>query len=129
MLPAVRPEIARPTISSGSAVASAAISEPAARLQIDATSVYGAEVLGLDPKKTTYSELDSPYNGSRHAGLPPTPISTPGKDALLGAVDPADGNWRYYVNGDKAGHLFFTDSEAAFAKAVATCRQNNWGCA
>lgn len=98
-------------------------------LQIDATSVYGAEVLGLDPKKTTYSELDSPYNGYRNRGLPPTPISNPGEEALLGAVNPADGDWRYYVNGDKAGHLFFTNSESEFAAAVAKCRDNNWGCA
>ncbi len=98
-------------------------------LQIDATSVYGAEVLGLDPSKTSYSRLDSPYNGYLNKGLPPTPISNPGEDALLAAVNPADGDWRYYVNGDKAGHLFFTNSETEFAQAVAKCRDNNWGCA
>ena len=33
---------------------------------------------------------------------------------MRGAAHPAKGNWLYYVNGDKAGHLFFTNSEAKF---------------
>ena len=45
-----------------------------------------------------------------------------------GAAHPAAGNWLYYVNGDAAGHLFFTNSETAFEHAVAKCRANNWGC-
>ncbi len=47
---------------------------------------------------------------------------------MNGAAHPAGGNALYYVNGDAAGHLFFTNSEAAFAKAAAKCRANNWGC-
>ncbi len=47
---------------------------------------------------------------------------------MNGAAHPATGNWLYYVNGDADGHLFFTNSEAAFAKAVEKCKQNNWGC-
>lgn len=98
-------------------------------LQIDATSVYGAEITGQDLKKVDFTTIDSPYNSYRHAGLPPTPISNPGVDALSAAVHPTAGNWTYYVNGDKDGHLFFTNSESAFNQAVAKCRANNWGCA
>ncbi|HJQ44310.1 MAG TPA: endolytic transglycosylase MltG [Jatrophihabitantaceae bacterium] len=97
-------------------------------LQIDATSVYGARLLGLDPKKVVYSELDSPYNSYTHRGLPPTPIANPGAEAMNAAVNPASGNWLYYVNGDKAGNLFFTNDPDKFAAAVARCRDNNWGC-
>jgi UPF0755 protein len=97
-------------------------------LQIDATSRYGARLAGLDPGKIDYARYDSPYNTYLHDGLPPTPISNPGSDAMDGAVHPATGNWLYYVNGDKDGHLFFTNSEAAFVKAVAACRTNHWGC-
>ena len=97
-------------------------------LQIDATSAYAAKLQGLDPTKIVFSQVDSPYNSYTHAGLPPTPISNPGADALSAAVSPADGNWLYYVNQDAAGHLFFTNDEAAFTAAVATCRANNWGC-
>lgn len=97
-------------------------------LQVDATSVYGAKVLGLDPKKVRFETLDSPYNTYRNDGLPPTPISNPGEDAMNATVNPASGKWMYYVNGDAEGHLFFTDDEHAFLDAVEKCRENNWGC-
>lgn len=97
-------------------------------LQIDATSAYGAKLQGLDPTKIIFAELDSPYNSYTHDGLPPTPISNPGAEALTGAADPANGNWLYYVNADAAGHLFFTDSETAFAAAAAKCKAQGWGC-
>ena len=97
-------------------------------LQIDATSAYAAKLLGLDPSKVIYSQIDSPYNTYTHAGLPPTPIGNPGAQALDAAVNPATGNWLYYVNGDQSGNLFFTNDANAFAAAVATCRKNNWGC-
>lgn len=97
-------------------------------LQIDATSAYAAKLQGLDPTKVIYSQIISPYNSYIHGGLPPTPISNPGAEAMDGAVHPASGNWLYYVNGDKAGHLYFTNDPAKFQTAVDTCRQNNWGC-
>jgi UPF0755 protein len=97
-------------------------------LQIDATSAYAAKLAGLDPTKVIYSEVDGPYNSYKHEGLPPTPISNPGPDALAGAAHPVKGNWLYYVNADAAGHLFFTNDENAFAAAAAKCKRNNWGC-
>jgi UPF0755 protein len=97
-------------------------------LQIDATSAYAAKVQGLDPTKIIFAEIDSPYNSYTHDGLPPTPISNPGAEAMTGAVHPTPGNWLYYVNKDSAGHLFFTNDETAFTQAVEKCRQNNWGC-
>jgi UPF0755 protein len=98
-------------------------------LQIDATSAYAAKLQGLDPTKVIYSQIVSPFNSYTHDGLPPTPIANPGAEAMDGAVHPAAGNWLYYVNGDKAGHLFFTNDPAKFQAAVDTCRENNWGCA
>jgi UPF0755 protein len=97
-------------------------------LQIDATSAYAAKLAGLDPTKVIYSEQSGPYNTYRHGGLPPTPISNPGADAMDAAAHPASGNWLYYVNGDKEGHLFFTNSEAEFSHAVELCKANHWGC-
>jgi UPF0755 protein len=97
-------------------------------LQIDATSRYGAQLEGLNPSKIDYARFDSPYNTYLHDGLTPTPISNPGAEAMDGAAHPAAGNWIYYVNGDKDGHLFFTNSETAFVKAVERCKTNNWGC-
>ena len=97
-------------------------------LQIDATSVYGAKLAGLDPKQVDFATLDSPYNSYTHSGLPPTPIDNPGDSSLKAAVQPAAGSWMYYVNGDAAGHLSFFTDENAFLQAVAACKANGWGC-
>jgi UPF0755 protein len=97
-------------------------------LQIDATSAYAAKLAGLDPTKVIYAEQAGPYNTYRHDGLPPTPIDNPGAEAMNGAAHPPAGNWLYYVNEDAAGHLYFTNSEADFERAVAKCRANHWGC-
>jgi UPF0755 protein len=97
-------------------------------LQVDATSAYAAKLAGLDPTHVIYSDIKSEYNTYHHEGLPPTPISNPGADAMAGAASPDPGNWLFYVNKDADGHLFFTNSEAAFEKAVAKCRDNHWGC-
>lgn len=97
-------------------------------LQVDATSAYAAKLKGLDPTKQIYAQTKGPFNTYKHAGLPPTPIGNPGNDAMQGAVNPAAGDWLFYVNKDGAGHLLFTNSEAEFTKAAARCRANNWGC-
>ena len=97
-------------------------------LQIDATSVYGAKLAGLDPKQVDFATLNSPYNSYTHPGLPPTPIDNPGVSSLQAAVKPAAGSWMYYVNGDAAGHLSFFTDENAFLQAVEVCRTNGWGC-
>jgi len=67
------------------------------RLQLDATVNYAH---GRDLGARTSSEdrqIDSPYNTYAVAGLPPTPIEAPGDAALQAAVNPAEGDWYYYV--------------------------------
>jgi len=98
-------------------------------LQIDATSVYGAELKGLDPAKVTYSTLDSPFNTYTNKGLPPTPIGNPGETSMQGAISPSAGTWLFYVNGDAAGHLAFFSDADAFKVGQQKCHDNNWGCA
>jgi UPF0755 protein len=97
-------------------------------LQIDATSAYAAKLQNLDPTKVIYATINSPYNTYTHPGLPPSPISNPGVVAMNAAVHPASGDWLYYVNGDQAGDLVFTNSETQFAADVQRCRENHWGC-
>ncbi|MBV6507061.1 MAG: hypothetical protein JJLCMIEE_00098 [Acidimicrobiales bacterium] len=82
-------------------------------LGIDATVLYG---LDRTSGELTQSDLDTdtPYNTRMHTGLPPTPISLPGRASLEAALHPADGNWMYYVLADEEGNHFFTDSEAEF---------------
>ena len=45
-------------------------------------------------KETNESEKRITY---KYRGLPPGPISNPGEQAMLAAVNPADGDWLYYV--------------------------------
>ena len=70
-------------------------------LGIDASIAYG---LGLSPGSTelTPDQLaeDTPYNTRINAGLPPTPIESPGDDAIAAAANPADGDWYYSVTVD-----------------------------
>jgi UPF0755 protein len=96
-------------------------------LGIDATSVYAAKLAGEDPAKIDYNK-PAPYNTRVEQGLPPTPIGNPGRAALSAAVTPTPGSWLYYVNGDAAGHLYFTANAADFQAAVERCQQNHWGC-
>jgi UPF0755 protein len=66
-------------------------------LQTDPTVIYGlGERFDGNLHKADLL-ADSPYNTYLRAGLPPTPISMPGKASLLAAVQPAPGNFLYFV--------------------------------
>jgi UPF0755 protein len=95
-------------------------------LQFDSTSSYGCKL--IKQARCIYNQLDSPYNTYTHKGLPPTPIDNPGAPAMAAAVHPATGNYLFFVNKDKAGHLFFTNSDTLFERARLKCVRNHWGC-
>jgi UPF0755 protein len=96
-------------------------------LGIDATSRYEAEIEGRDRGKIDFTS-DSPYNTRRRAGLPPTPIASPGRASIEAALNPADGPWIYYVLADAEGNHFFTDSDSEFINAKKKCAQQGLGC-
>lgn len=58
--------------------------------------------------KLTYRDLqiDSPYNTYRRPGLPPGPISNPGRRSLEAAVFPAKTDYLYFVSRGDGGHIF-----------------------
>ena len=89
----------------------------------DATLFY---VLPLNHGPLTGADLkiDSPYNTRTHAGLPPTPINSPGELALQAALKPAVGPYLYFVTIDKAGHAAFATTLAEFNQLVAQSRRN-----
>lgn len=64
--------------------------------------------------------LESPYNTSRVAGLPPTPICSPGRAALEAAARPAKHDFIYFVaKGDASGqHVFARTLEEHEANRV-----------
>jgi UPF0755 protein len=96
-------------------------------LGIDATSRYEAELLTGDRENIDF-ESDSPYNTRRNAGLPPTPIASPGRASIEAALNPADGPWIFYVLEDEEGNHFFTDSNSEFLAAKERCREAGLGC-
>lgn len=86
------------------------------KLEIDATIQYA-----LDKRKGKLTlkdlKLESPYNTYKYAGLPPSPIGNPGKEALKAAFNPAEVKYLYYVLIDeKSGKHFFTDNYKEFVK-------------
>ncbi|MFF4950621.1 endolytic transglycosylase MltG [Streptomyces chattanoogensis] len=75
-------------------------------LQMDSTLNYA---LGRSTLNTSHADtrLDSPYNTYKRSGLPPTPIDSPGADALKAAGAPPKGDWLYFVT-VKPGDTRFT---------------------
>jgi UPF0755 protein len=87
-------------------------------LQLDSTVNY----LRTDKKaRLTLEDLKqvSPYNTYLVPGLPPTPIDSPGQDAITAALDPAAGDYRYFVTVSKDGSSLFTADYSEFLKAKA----------
>lgn len=92
------------------------------RLQIDATVLYalGRHKTGVTNRDL---EVDSPYNTYRVAGLPPTPIASPGKASLSAALNPADVDYLYYVLIDPSGRHGFTASADEFLRLKADAKR------
>lgn len=88
-------------------------------LQFDPTVIYG---VGARYNGTIYKrdlQENNPYNTYVHKGLPPTPISMPGKEAIEAVMHPDGNNYIYFVaRGDGSTHQFsrtLTEHNAAVA--------------
>ncbi|MFJ3621500.1 endolytic transglycosylase MltG [Streptomyces iakyrus] len=77
-------------------------------LQMDSTINYA---LNRSTLRTTEADtrIDSPYNSYQRMGLPPTPIANPGEEAMRAAVNPAPGDWLYFVTVRKGDTRFTAD--------------------
>jgi UPF0755 protein len=78
-------------------------------LQLDSTVSFA---LGINDILLDADQLgtDSPFNTYQNKGLPPRPINSPGEAALEAALNPAKGDWLYFVTVDPA------TGETKFAK-------------
>jgi UPF0755 protein len=83
-------------------------------LGVDGTLLYALGRLTPEP---TYAELqlDTPFNTRKHAGLPPGPISNPGKAALLACISPPQTNYLYYF-ADRNGVTHFETNSQDFER-------------
>lgn len=86
-------------------------------LQMDSTVNYA---LNRSSIRTTEADtrIESPYNSYQRMGLPPTPIDSPGEDAMRAAINPAAGDWLYFVT-VKPGDTRFTADYAEHQRNVA----------
>jgi UPF0755 protein len=86
------------------------------KLELDSTVNYA---LGTSKPLLSQSDLkvESAYNTYLHTGLPPSPIDSPGQAALQAALNPATGNFIYFVTVDPdTGETLFTNSLDQFNK-------------
>ena len=87
-------------------------------LQFDSTLHYALNLRGNVTTSDEQRQSDSPYNTYLVTGLPPTPIDSPGADALEAALNPADTSYLYFVTVNLA------TGETKFAKTLAEHNQN-----
>lgn len=79
------------------------------KLQADPTIQY---ILDGSPRRLLLKdlEIDSPYNTYKYYGLPPGPISNPGKKSILAAIYPANTKYIYFVAKGDGKHTFSTNA-------------------
>ena len=102
------------------------------RLQSDPTVIYGLGARYDGELRTRDLTTDTPYNSYTRAGLPPTPIALPGREALHAAVHPNVTGDLYFVAtgaGDGAHHFSKTLEEhnAAVKQYLVRLRQAGAG--
>jgi UPF0755 protein len=66
-------------------------------LQFDSTVHYAVGKDGSVGTSDADRNSRSPYNTYKVVGLPPSPISAPGDQAIEAALNPASGTWLYFV--------------------------------
>ncbi|MCM5681232.1 endolytic transglycosylase MltG [Schlegelella sp. S2-27] len=86
-------------------------------LQTDPAVIYGVGESFDGNLRKHHLQTDTPYNTYTRPGLPPTPISMPGKASLLAAVRPDTTKALYFVSrGD--GSSVFSETLAEHNRAV-----------
>ena len=79
------------------------------KLEADPTIQY---LLPARKKRLMYKDIEeyknSPYNTYKNKGLPPTPINSPGIEAIGAALNPPKTNYKFFVANGKGTHIFNT---------------------
>ena len=101
------------------------------RLGIDASTRYAVGKTAGEPLDEMDLNTVSLWNTRVIVGLPPTPISAPGRASLEAAVAPEPGPWLYYVRTDEGGIMgahTFAVTATEFEVARRVCVQKDLGC-
>jgi UPF0755 protein len=94
------------------------------KLESDPTIIYGLTKgvsLGHPLRQSELAQTN-PYSTYQIAGLPPTPICNPGRDAIAAVLNPPDTQELYFVADGSGGHAF-AKTKAEHDKNVAHLRQ------
>lgn len=67
----------------------------------DAPFLYISSGDWWKPMAVVDKKIDSPYNSYLYSGLPPSPISNPGIDAIEATLNPAETKCLFYLHDDK----------------------------
>ncbi|MDF9774537.1 endolytic transglycosylase MltG [Pseudomonas baetica] len=81
-------------------------------LQTDPTVIYGLGDRYSGKLTRAHLKEATPYNTYVNAGLPPTPISMVGREAIHAALNPVEGNSLYFVARGDGTHVFSDDLDA-----------------
>lgn len=75
-------------------------------LQSDATVSY---ITGKNSAQASLedTQIDSPYNTYKYAGLPPGPICNPSLDSIEAALNPTPNDYFYFLTDPKTGRAVF----------------------
>ncbi|MCK0114261.1 endolytic transglycosylase MltG [Ornithinimicrobium sp. F0845] len=108
-------------------------SETNGHLQMDSTIHFIYQERGRAGTTEEQRANESPYNTYLHPGLPPGPINSPGALAIEAAMNPAEGDWLYFVTvNPSTGETVFTNSLEEHNRASEEfqqwCRDNPDSC-
>ena len=81
-------------------------------LQTDPTVIYGLGERYNGKLTRAHLKEATPYNTYVIAGLPPTPISLVGREAIHAALNPVSGSSLYFVARGDGSHVFSADLDA-----------------
>ena len=81
-------------------------------LQTDPTVIYGLGERYNGKITRAFLKEATPYNTYVISGLPPTPISMVGREAIHAAMNPVAGNSLYFVARGDGSHVFSADLDA-----------------
>lgn len=89
------------------------------RLQSDPTVIYGIRDRYDGNIRRSDLTADTPYNTYTRAGLPPTPIALPGRDAIVASLHPEKTDAVFFVAmGDGSGGHYFSATVSEHNLAV-----------
>lgn len=78
-------------------------------LQVDATVIYAKCAMFSECNITRDDyKINSPYNTYKYKGYPPAPISNPGIESIIAAVNPIKTDYLYYLSDPKTQKTIFS---------------------